>query len=123
VAPSSRAHSPAPPGNSNALRTAWIAVALIPVALLLAMVAGEGLIDALGYPGDGPDAPLWLALLVATPITLLAMIPAVVAYVYGHRARRAGAGRAATAAMAIGILVIAYWTVTFIAGVIQRLTG
>jgi hypothetical protein len=31
------------------LRRAWVAVALLPVALVLAMVVGEGLISVLGY--------------------------------------------------------------------------
>jgi hypothetical protein len=101
----------------------WVAVGLIPVAFVIAMVAGEGLIDALGYPSDGPDPPLWLALLVGGPITLLAMAPAVLAVVYGRRALRYGGGRAATTAIAIGIAATAYWVLTFVAGIAQRLAG
>ena len=115
--------STCPPRCQEPLRRAWVAVGFIPFAFLVAMVAGEGLIDALGYPTDGADPPLWLALLVGAPITLLAMTPAVLAIIHGRRARRRGGGRAATTATAIGILVTAYWVVTFAAGVAQNLSG
>lgn len=118
-----RAEHPSRQGGRTPLRSAWVAIGLIPVAFVVAMVAGEGLIDAFGYPSDGPDPPLWLALLVGGPITLLAMAPAVLAVVHGRRARRQGGGRAATTAIAIGIVVTAYWVLAFIAGVVQRLTG
>jgi len=105
------------------LRSAWISVGLIPVAFVLAMFAGEGLIDALGYPSGGPDPPLWAALLVGGPMTLLAMAPAVLAVVYGRRARRESRSRAALAATVTGAVAAAYWVVTFVLGVLQRLVG
>ncbi len=121
MAPSSQAENPVERGGRMLLRLAWTAVAFIPVAFVLAMVVGEGLIDALGYSSDDP--PLWLALLIGGPVTLLAMAPAALAVVYGRRARRAGSGRAATAAIVIGVVVTTYWGLTFVAGVAQQLTG
>lgn len=121
MAPSSQAKNPVERGGRKPLRLAWVAVAFIPVAFVLAMVVGEGLIDALGY--SSADPPLWLALLVGGPVTLLAMAPAALAVVYGRRARRAGSGRAASTTIVIVVVVAAYWGLTFAAGVAQRLTG
>lgn len=122
LTPSRRAQEPASRGGGRTLRWAWVAVGLIPVAFVVAMVAGEALIDALGYPAEGPEPPVWLALVVGGPVTLLAMSPAVLAVVFGRRAGRHGGGRAATTATAIGSLVTAYWALTFAGSVAQRLT-
>ncbi|MGD9935774.1 MAG: hypothetical protein AB7T37_18915 [Dehalococcoidia bacterium] len=107
-----------PDAGRRQVRCAWIAVALIPVAFVVAMVAGEGLIDALGYPSGGDkDPPLWAKLVVGGPFTLLMIAPALAAFVCGRRARASGAGRPAFVAMLIGAIVAAYIVLTFIAGV------
>lgn len=85
------------------------------------MATGAGLTDALGYSSDGPDPPLWAALAVGGPLTLFAMAPAMLAISWGRRARRDRRSRAATTAVVIGALVTAYWLLTSIAGVAQRL--
>ena len=87
------------------------------------MVAGEGLNDALGFPSGEQDPPLWAALLVGLPMTLLATAPAALAIVFGRRASRGDGGRAAAVAAGIGIAVAAYWVLTFAAGIVQRLAA
>lgn len=72
------------------LRKAWIATALIPVALLAAMVLGQLAFEALGYPSGGKTPPLGPRVAVGIPATLLLVAPGVVAGLYGLRARRAG---------------------------------
>lgn len=42
----------------RALRRAWVAVALVPVAVALGTVAGEGLISLLGYDPHRRVVPL-----------------------------------------------------------------
>jgi hypothetical protein len=109
--------------TGRTLRRAWICVACIPVAFVLAMVAGEGLIDALGYPSGGPDPPLWAALLVGIPMTLVGMTPAVLAFIYGRQAGRERSSRSARAATIVGAVVATYWVVTFVLGLLQRAVG
>jgi hypothetical protein len=75
------------------LRKAWIAVALLPVAFVVAMFVGEGLISALGYD-SGESVPVGPALLASIPALLVLIAPGVAAVFYGNRAHRA-AGRAA----------------------------
>lgn len=104
-------------------RFAWVSTGLIPVAFVVAMFVGEGLIDLLGYPSGGPDAPLWAVALVGGPTTLLAMTPAILAVVYGRRARREVRRRAAAAPAVIGGVACAYWVATFVLGFAQVLAG
>lgn len=102
-------------------RAVVVSLFLIPIAFVVAMVAGEGLTAALGYSdNDGEEVPLSVALLVGGPMTLLAMAPAVATIVTSRRARRLGA-RGAAWALAAGWAVTAYWTLTFVAGVIQHI--
>lgn len=75
------------------LRKAWIAVALIPVAFAVAMVLGEVVIAALGYPAGGQTPPAGLRAAVGIPATLLLIAPGGIAGIYGLRARRAGEPR------------------------------
>ena len=107
--------------GSHLTRRGWMFVAAMPVVFVIAMVAGEGLMSAMGYSGDD-EPPLWLTLAVGGPLTLAAMVPGILAFMYGRQARLAGAGRRETAAlMAIGGLGTVYWTFTFAASVVQRL--
>lgn len=52
LATSSQDHRTDERGAWTYLRWTWVAVGLMPVAFVVAMVAGEGLIDALGYPSS-----------------------------------------------------------------------
>jgi Ni/Fe-hydrogenase subunit HybB-like protein len=111
---------PAPTFGSDNSRRAWICVALIPVAFIVAMVVGEGLITALGYEsGAEQPVPFLVALLVGVPVTLGAMAPAALAVLFGRRARREGHGLAVVA-VAIGAATLAFWIVTTLAAVVQR---
>jgi hypothetical protein len=56
------------------LRKAWIAVALLPVAFVVAMFVGEGLISALGYD-SGESVPVGPALLASIPALLVLIAP------------------------------------------------
>ena len=76
------------------LRKAWIAVALLPVAFVVAIFAGEGLLRLLDYE-SGESVPVGPALLARIPALLMLIAPGVAAVFYGNRAHRA-AGRPAT---------------------------
>ncbi len=80
-------------GPHRDLRRAWIATALIPVAFAVAMVLGEVVIGALGYPSGGQTPPVGLRAAVGIPATLLLVAPGIMAGIYGLRARRAGEPR------------------------------
>jgi len=88
------------------LRNAWIAIALIPVALLLVMVLSEVATGALGYPAGGKTPPPGVRAAVGIPATLLLVAPGVVAGIYGLRARRAGVAQGLVPAVG-GILAAA----------------
>jgi hypothetical protein len=45
------------------LRRSWVAVALVPVAFVLAMLVGEGLLSAQGYDPATPAIPVGAILL------------------------------------------------------------
>jgi uncharacterized membrane protein len=89
------------------LRRAWVAVALLPVALVLAMVVGEGLISALGYESGGEQpVPVGPALLAGVPALLILTAPGVAAVHYGHRAHRAGRKDATVPAWIGGVVAV-----------------
>lgn len=68
-----------------------MAVASLPLAMVLAMVVGEGLISALGYQsGAEQPVPVGPALLAGIPALLILITPGVAAVYYGRRAYRAG---------------------------------
>jgi hypothetical protein len=78
------------PGRRS-IRIAWISVALIPVAFILAMVAGQALSSLLGYDSANGDAPPLAVLLgAALPAVLIMLAPTIPAIVFGFRARRQG---------------------------------
>ncbi len=105
-----------PDRRPNNLRLAWVAVAVIPVAFVLAMAVGEGLQSLSGH-ADG-DVPTGTALLIGLPVTAVAMIPALLAVLFGRRASREG-HRSGRYAVIIGVAVIAYWLLTLIAGALD----
>jgi hypothetical protein len=104
------------------LRKAWIAVALIPVAFVVAMVLGEVVIGALGYPAGGESPPAGLRAAVGIPATLLLVAPGVIAGIYGLRARRAGEPRGLVPGV-IGIAVAGLFLLQSILGFIGSSVG
>jgi hypothetical protein len=99
-------HRPARPSeaghalNAN-ITKAWIAVAAIPLAFILAFAVGEGLYALLGYePGDRNE-PLWVTLTAAAPALAVFLLPCAAAVRFGRRAWSDG-HRSALAPVAIG---------------------
>jgi hypothetical protein len=90
--------SPAPAQRSaqdaaarRSLRNAWISVAAIPVAFIVAMVAGDWLASLMGYdPGSGELAPIGVMLTAGLAGVLILVAPAACAAWFGFRARRQG---------------------------------
>ena len=73
------------------LRSAGISVALIPVAFVVGMLVGEGLLATQGIePGSAEFPPVGATLLAAIPALLILITPAIFAIVLGSRARRQG---------------------------------
>jgi hypothetical protein len=106
-------------GSGNA-RRAWVAVVLMPVAFVVAMAVGEGLISALGYEsGAEVPVPLAVALAVGVPVTLAAMIPPALAVLFGRRARLEG-HRSALLAIAFGGAALLFWIATFLLALVDR---
>jgi hypothetical protein len=109
-------------GPHRDLRNAWIAVALIPVAFAVAIVLGEVVIGALGYPAGRETPPVGLRAAVGIPATLLLVAPGVIAGIYGLRARRAGEPRGLVPGV-IGIAVAAIFLLQSILGFIGSFVG
>jgi uncharacterized membrane protein len=103
------------------LRRAWVAVALLPVALVLAMVVGEGFISALGYQSGGQEpVPVRPALLAGVPALLILIAPGVAAVHYGRRAYRAGRREAAAPAWIGGVTAVVVVAQNFLAFLVGR---
>jgi hypothetical protein len=111
-----------PKGSHRDLRNAWIAVALIPVAFAAAIMLGEVVIGALGYPAGGKTPPAGLRAAVGIPATLLLVAPGVIAGIYGLRARRAGEPRGLVPGV-IGIAAAAILLLQSILGFIGSFVG
>ena len=89
------------------LRNAWVAVALLPVALVAAMAVGEGLISTLGYSSRGTTPiPVGPVLLAAVPALLILINPGIAAVYYARRAYRAGRRDANVPAWIGGMAVV-----------------
>lgn len=95
--------------RSTSLTRAWIAIATIPVAFIVAFVVGEGLYALLGYKPEDATEPLWVALVAGVPAIVLFLVPCVAAVRYGNRARVEG-HRAAVVPLVIGA-VLGLWMV------------
>ena len=94
---------PATPGLSRA----WVAVALLPVAFVVAMVVGVGLITLLGYEsGVEEPIPVGPALLARIPALLVLIAPGIAAVFYGRCAYRAGRRDANVPAWIGGLAVV-----------------
>lgn len=106
--PTTTAQRSADEGARRAVRNAWISVAAIPVAFIVAIVVGEGLASLLGYdPGTGERAPLVVLLGAGLPAVLVMLAPTIPAMVFGFRARRLGRTEGLIAAI-IGIIAAAW---------------
>src|SRR6476661_176152 len=90
--------------RSTNLTRAWIAVASIPVAFVVAFAVGEGLYALLGYKPEDATEPLWVMLVAAVPAIVLFLVPCVAAVWYGNRARAQGR-HAALLPMVIGAVL------------------
>ena len=102
------------------LRLAWISVALIPVAFVVGIFVGEGLLAVQGFEsGSAEWPPVGATLLPAIPALLILIAPAVFAIVLGYRARRHGAGSGVVPAV-IGVVAVAY---VIIANSLPRILG
>ena len=98
--------------HEHDLGRAWTWLIAVPFAFVAGVVAGEGLISAMGYEsGAGEPVPLGPALLVGLPVILVVALPAYLAYHYGMRARSEGDRRgmlpALIAAMGGGLFLVA----------------
>jgi len=110
--------------RSKDVARAWISVALLPAALVLAFLVGEGLATVLGHDtGSGELAPLWVVLAAGIPAVLVAIVPAGMALGYGLRARRAGDQRGVVPALVGGALAGAFVGLNVISYVVGRLFG
>lgn len=72
------------------LEGAWISLALFPVGVLVGWVAGVAVLAALGYSLGYGSPPDGVALAVGIPSVLLAIVPALLAVVFGVRAWQEG---------------------------------
>jgi uncharacterized membrane protein YjgN (DUF898 family) len=74
--------------RSASVGVAWIALAWLPVSLVLGFAAGEAMLSALGYSSGG-SAPAWASAVSDVTALLVCVIPCIVAVVVAWRARRA----------------------------------
>lgn len=104
----------------RSLRIAWISVAVTPIAVVVAMVLGEGLLSLRGYESGGEVLPpIGAALLAGIPAVSVMIAPALSAVWFGFRARRQGL-RGGTVPAVIGIVLAAY---SLLANLLPRLLG
>lgn len=86
-------------------RKAWLSLLLLPPCLLLAHIATEYLLGALGYPADSvPDTPIGPAILATLPALAMLAVPTLPTWHYGDQARTRGATHSL---LPFGIAVIA----------------
>ena len=86
---------------------AWAAIALLPVAFVVAMVVGEGLITMLGYESGAEEPiPVGPVLLAGIPALLILIAPGIAAVFYGRCACRAGRRDATVPAWIGGLAVV-----------------
>jgi hypothetical protein len=94
---------------STNLTRAWISLASIPVAFVLAFAVGEGLYALLGYAPEDATEPLWVALVAGLPAIALFLVPCAAAVWFGTRARAEG-HRVALIPVVTGV-VLGLWMV------------
>ena len=98
-------------GARRHLRHAWVGVALVPVAFVVAMLVGDGVGSLLGHESGSVDPTLEVFLLAGLPATVIALAPAVFALVNGRRAEREGEPQGLVPTV-IGAVVALYWVAT-----------
>lgn len=98
------------PAAHHDVRNAWLAVLLLPLAVAGAFLVGEGLIAALGWPGDDARPPVWAILTATLPTLAVFAVPALASSWFARRAAGAGDRRGWLPA---GLLIAA--TVLFVA--------
>jgi hypothetical protein len=107
------------PQVSHPSRKAWAAAAFIPVAFVVAMVLGEGLLSWQGYESGDENIPFGVVALAGGSALLVLEAPCVAAFVLGRRAVAAGDpdGKApAWIGAILGVLMLAQNLVAFLFG-------
>lgn len=107
-----------PPGSSD-VRSAWLSVLLLPVAVVLSFLVGEGLIDALGYPVGGEEPPLWAVLVATVPALAMMWVPAAVSGWFATRAARAGDRRGWVPAIGLALVALFFLGLNVVAGLLS----
>ena len=109
-------------GPGHCLRTSWVAVALIPVAFILAMLVGEGLLSLQGYDAAALAIPVGVVLAAAVPALLILVAPGLAALIYGRRAYRAGRPGGAVSASIGGVAAAVALMLNVLPLIINRVT-
>lgn len=78
------------PPSSALVTKAWLSLLLLPVALALAFLVGEGLVSLLGYEVGAGGAPWWVAVVATVPALLVFWVPGVLATHFARAARARG---------------------------------
>ena len=111
-----------PPTAGGWLGRAWIAVALIPVSLLISFALSYVLYDLFGYKPENNNAPLWVDLVVSVVAVAVFLVPCIAAIAYGRRADRGGDRRGLVPlglGTVAGLAVIVLTTVTTVADALR----
>lgn len=90
------------------LEGAWISLALFPVGILVGWVLGVAVLSTLGYSFGYGTPPSGVALAVGIPSVLVAIVPALLALVFGLRAWREGRQWGLLPALLGGGLAVAF---------------
>jgi hypothetical protein len=87
------------------VRRAWWSLLLFVVSFVAAVVVGEGLAAAYGYPSGDEDVPAWVLLGAGLPACAVFALPVLVTWLFARRAARAGdAGGRGPLLVAAGIV-------------------
>ena len=89
----------ASPKARRDLILAWIAVALVPVAILVGRAASTAFLGAQGYSTSSEPEPPGLGLVAFVFLALIVVIPVAAAWWFGSRAYRGGRASGRTAAL------------------------
>lgn len=115
--------SSSPPRSSHSVRYAWVSLALIPVALVVADGVLHGILSLLGIDqgAEAEETPTLLQALVAgVPYVGVMLIPAAGGFMFGTRAVREGDrhGRLPRAlALVVGALVVVSALIFLVLGI------
>jgi hypothetical protein len=93
--------------RTSSVGLAWIALAWLPVSLVLGFVVGEVLLSALGYPSG--NASGWASAVADVAAGVVCGVPCVVGAAFAWRAKRAGernAIRPLITAALLGIVLV-----------------